>query len=197
MHSCKQDACITKKKQKNPSDTRSSLRTVKASFEASMLLTSSPLLLISSQTGACIHICTGCHCLIPPGAPCLHSRSHTRTTSAKCFLQECVRACARSGGECLGPCELLKGKERNTFLQAMVMSHGETMQLQSNLRTCQGRRGLAAQQQPGMCVPGMLAFTYDNQGLFKTKKKTRKLKKKSEISLNLPFNVRCCVYRHI
>lgn len=29
-----------------------------------------------------------------PGAPCLHSRSHTHTTSAKCFLQVCV--CARA-----------------------------------------------------------------------------------------------------
>lgn len=56
---------ITEKQNKN-TDARSSLRIVKASFGASVQLTSSPLLLISSQTGACVHICTGCHyCLLP------------------------------------------------------------------------------------------------------------------------------------
>lgn len=51
--------------QKN-TDARSSLRIVRGSFGASVQLTSSPLLLISSQTGACVHICTGCHyCLLP------------------------------------------------------------------------------------------------------------------------------------
>lgn len=52
---------------------------------------------------------------------------------------------------------VLKGKERNTFLQAMVMSHGEDNAAAEQLQTCQDRRGLAAQSQSG-CVFSTLDF---------------------------------------